>query len=199
MAKTSSKSSRAGKPSAFAGTSTTQKLAGKKAAAKRAAPARARTPATPDAVALLRADHKAVTELFGKFEKMRGDTPQKKALVERICNELTVHTEIEEEIFYPAARAAIKDDDMLDEAQVEHNGAKQLIADLRGLQPGEDMYDAKVTVLSEYIKHHVKEEQNEMFPKVKKTKLDLKALGAQMLARKQELMGNIDKISQQSR
>lgn len=193
MAKSAPKSSRAGKPSAYAGTSTTKKLAGKKTAAKRAAPAK-RAPAAPDAVALLRADHKAVTALFEKILKMRGDTPAKKALQEKICNELTVHTEIEEEIFYPAARAAIKDDDMLDEAQVEHNGAKQLIADLRGLQPGEDMYDAKVKVLSEYIKHHVKEEQNEMFPKVKKTKLDLKALGAQMLARKQELMGNIERM-----
>lgn len=194
MAKTTSKSSRAGKPSAYAGTSTTKKLAARKATAKRAAPAKPRTPAAPDAVTLLRADHKAVTALFEKILKMRGDTPAKKALQEKICNELTVHTEIEEEIFYPAARAAIKDDDMLDEAQVEHNGAKELIANLRGLQPGQDMYDAKVKVLSEYIKHHVKEEQNEMFPKVKKTKLDLKALGAQMLARKQELMANIERI-----
>ncbi|HEY4371328.1 MAG TPA: hemerythrin domain-containing protein [Burkholderiales bacterium] len=192
-----SRAAKSGRPSAYAGTATTRKLAGRKTAAKRAAPARA--PAAPDAIALLRADHKLVTELFGKFDKMKGDGPQKKALVERICNELTVHTKIEEEIFYPAARPAIKDGDMMDEALVEHNGAKQLIAQLRNLQPGEDMYDAKVTVLSEYIKHHVKEEQNEMFPKVKKTKLDLKALGQEMMARKQALMANIERIGQMGR
>jgi hemerythrin superfamily protein len=150
-----------------------------------------RKSASPDATTLLRADHKAVTALFEKFEKMNGDGPNKKALVERICNELTVHTQIEEEIFYPAARAALKDEDMMDEAQVEHNGAKDLIAQLRSMNPGEDMYDAKVTVLSEYIKHHVKEEQTEMFPKAKKSKLDLKALGAELQARKEELLAQL--------
>lgn len=153
----------------------------------------ARVPAPKDAVALLRADHALVSELFGKFEKMKGDGPQKKALVERICNELTVHTKIEEEIFYPAARAALKQkgEDLLDEAEVEHAGAKNLIAQLRRMSPGEDLYDAKVTVLSEYIKHHVKEEHTELFPKVKKTALDLKALGGRMEARKRALMSNI--------
>jgi hemerythrin-like domain-containing protein len=151
----------------------------------------ARQPRAQDAIALLRADHKAVTEMFDKFEKMKGDTPQKKALVERICNELEVHTKIEEEIFYPTVRPVLKDDDMMDEATVEHAGAKDLIAQLRGMNPGEELYDAKVTVLSEYIKHHVKEEQNEMFPKVKKTKLDLKELGERLKQRKGELMTNI--------
>jgi hemerythrin superfamily protein len=186
VAKTSRSTSH---PAAFKGTTTTKRLAG--ARKPKAAPARS---AAPDAVALLRADHKLVTELFGKFDKMKGDGPQKKALVERICNELTVHTRIEEEIFYPAARAALKDGDMMDEAQVEHDGAKQLIAQLRGMQPGDDMYDAKVTVLSEYIKHHVKEEQTDMFPKANKTRLDMKALGQQLAARKQELMAQIDRI-----
>lgn len=206
--RTPSRSAKSGRPSAFAGTKTTRKLVAKKTAPKTGtarkssagrAPARARAPATPDAIALLRADHKLVTELFEKFDKMKGDGPQKKALVERICNELTVHTQIEEEIFYPAARGAVRDEDMLDEAQVEHNGAKELISQLRDQQPGEDMYDAKVTVLSEYIKHHVKEEQNEMFPKVKKTKLDLKELGQQLMQRKQELMANIERIGQMGR
>jgi len=178
-------------PAAFKGSTTTRRLAGTRPA-KAATPARS---AAPDAVALLRADHKLVTELFEKFDKMKGKGPQKKALVERICNELTVHTRIEEEIFYPAARAALKDGDLMDEAQVEHDGAKQLIAQLRAMQPGDDMYDAKVTVLSEYIKHHVKEEQTDMFPRAKKTRLDMKALGQQMSARKQELMAQIDRLS----
>ena len=167
-----------------------------RSAGTRGAPARssaARPGRAQDAIALLRTDHKLVTELFEKFEKMKQDSPQKKALVERICNELTVHTPIEEEIFYPAAREALKQkgEDLLDEAEVEHASAKELIAQLRGMNPGEHLYDAKVTVLSEYIKHHVKEEQNEMFPRVKKTSLDLKALGEQLVERKQELMSGM--------
>lgn len=146
-----------------------------------------RAPAGPDAVALLRADHKNVSALFARFDQMKGNGPQKKKLVETICKELTIHTTIEEEIFYPAVRAAIKDQDLLDEAEVEHAGAKELIAQLKQMNPGDDLYDAKVTVLSEYIKHHVKEEQNDMFPKAKKTSLDMKELGARMAARKAEL------------
>lgn len=165
------------KPGARAATRTTVRATGAKGAR------------VPDAIALLRADHKAVTEMFGKFDKMRDNGAKKKALAGEICQELTIHTTIEEEIFYPAAREALKrkGEDLLDEAQVEHDGAKALIAQIEGMQPGDDLYDAKVTVLSEYIKHHVKEEQEEMFPKVKKTSLDLKALGAQMQARKEEL------------
>jgi hemerythrin-like domain-containing protein len=104
--------------------------------------------------------------------------------------ELKIHTAIEEEIFYPAAREALKDDDLLDEAEVEHASAKDLIAQIEAGSPADDKWDAKVKVLSEYIKHHVKEEQNEMFPQVKKTKLDLKALGALLLQRKEELAGS---------
>ena len=182
-------------------TSTTKQLTARKATAKAKAPTSAprapRTPAAPDAIALLRADHKLVDGLFEQFDKMKGDGPKKKALVERICNELTVHTQIEEEIFYPTVRPLVKDGDLMDEAVVEHAGAKELIAQLRTLQPGEEMYDAKVTVLSEYIKHHVKEEHTEMFPKVKKTKLDLNALGAKMMERKQELMAGIARIEAQ--
>lgn len=95
------------------------------------------------------------------------------------------HTQIAEEIFYPAFRMAIDDDDLMDEADVEHAGAKELIAQLVGMEPGDDHYDARVTVLGENIDHHVKEEQDEMFPKAKKAKLDLAALGAQMIKRKQ--------------
>ena len=140
-----------------------------------------------DAVALLRADHTKVQGLFDDFDKTNSDSKKAK-LAQQICMELKVHATIEEEIFYPAARQAIKDEDMLDEAEVEHASAKQLIAEIEAGSPDEEKWDAKVTVLGEYIKHHVKEEQNEMFPKVKKTKLDLQALGEQMSARKQELL-----------
>jgi hemerythrin superfamily protein len=141
-----------------------------------------------DAIALLRADHALVEDLFSQFEKAREDK-RKQSLAIRICMELKIHTTIEEEIFYPATREVLpKEEDLLDEAKVEHDSAKELIAQIESGQPSDDLWEAKVTVLSEYIKHHVKEEQTEMFPKVRKTKLDLKALGEQLLARKQQLM-----------
>lgn len=143
-----------------------------------------------DAISILTEDHKKVKKMFADFEKLMNSEDkeeEKGALVEKICEELTVHAQIEEEIFYPALRAAIDDEDLMDEADVEHAGAKELIAQLEEMAPGDDHYDAKVTVLGENIDHHVKEEQDEMFLKAKKAKLDLVALGAQMLERKQEL------------
>ena len=161
----------------------------KKTPARKKAPARKRSAfATQrDAIALLRADHQEVQNLFDKFEKTRSDD-RKAALAEQICNELTVHAQIEEEIFYPAAREAVRDKDLLDEATVEHQSAKDLIAQIESSKPGDELFDAKVKVLGEYIRHHVKEEQNELFPQVRKTKLDLKALGERLMARKQQLM-----------
>ncbi|MEJ7669073.1 MAG: hemerythrin domain-containing protein [Casimicrobiaceae bacterium] len=141
---------------------------------------------SPDALALLKADHELVQGLFDKFEKARTDK-QKAALAEKICTELTIHAQIEEKIFYPAVREAIDEDDLMAEAEVEHAGAKDLIAQIEESKPGEDQYDAKVTVLGEYVKHHVKEEQSEMFPKVRKANLDLKELGAALSARKAQL------------
>ena len=134
--------------------------------------------------------------MFDQFEKNKDDmsAEEKAELVEKICGELVVHAQIEEEIFYPALRAVGDEDldEMLDEAEVEHNGAKDLIAQLEDATPEEPLYDAKVTVLGEYIKHHAKEEESEMFPKAKKaTELDLDALGEQLRERadvlKQEL------------
>ena len=113
---------------------------------------------------------------------------KKKALVADICTELSVHAQIEEEIFYPAIKAALKDKLLVPEATVEHGGVKDLIAQLEGVEPDGEMYDAKVKVLSEYVKHHVKEEQNEMFPKVKASSLDLVELGARMAARRDDLL-----------
>ena len=147
-----------------------------------------RRPAKPqDAIQLLRADHRKVQDLFDQFEKARGDD-RKAELAQEICTELKVHAQIEEEIFYPAAREVLKEPDLIDEAAVEHASAKDLIAQIEQAQAGDELFDAKVIVLGEYIKHHVKEEHNEMFPKLKKTKLDLKALGQQLAERKETLM-----------
>ena len=140
-----------------------------------------------DALALLRADHQAVQQLFQQFEKTRSED-RKAALAEQICNELTVHAQIEEEIFYPAVREAIRDEDLIDEATVEHQSAKDLIAQIESGGPQGELFDAKVKVLGEYINHHVREEQNEMFPQVRKTKLDLKELGQRLQERKMQLM-----------
>jgi hypothetical protein len=120
-------------------------------------------------------------------EKARGED-RKAELAQEICTELKVHAQIEEEIFYPAAREALKEQDLIDEATVEHASAKDLIAQIEQAQAGDELFDAKVIVLGEYIKHHVKEEHNEIFPKLKKTKLDLKGLGQQLAARKETLM-----------
>ena len=140
-----------------------------------------------DAIALLKADHEAVSQLFAEFEKTRS-VSNKKALVAEICTALSVHAQIEEEIFYPAFKAALKDKLLVPEATVEHAGVKGLIAQLEGVEPDGELYDAKVKVLSEYVKHHVKEEQNEMFVKAKASSLDLVELGARMAARKHDLL-----------
>ena len=149
--------------------------------------ARKSPPAFKDAIALLKADHEAVSELFAEYEKTRS-IAKKKALVAEICTALSVHAQVEEEIFYPAVKAALKDKVLVPEANVEHAGVKDLINQLEGVEPDGEMYDAKVKVLSEYVKHHVKEEQNEMFPKAKASSLDLVGLGAQIDQRKQALL-----------
>ena len=143
-----------------------------------------------DAIAMLTADHKKVKKLFADFDKLKdaGSDEDKASIVDQICNELKIHTELEEEIFYPAVRKAIDDGDLMDEALVEHAGAKDLIAQLEDASPEDDLYDAKVTVLGEQIGHHVKEEEGDMFPKAKKAKVDTEALGATMLKRKITLM-----------
>ena len=146
-----------------------------------------------DAIALLTDDHKTVQKLFKEYEKLvqNADQEEKAALAKQICMELAVLAQIEEEIFYPAVRDAIAETDLLDEAEVEHASAKDLIAQLGAMAPGEELYDAKVTVLGEYVNHHITEEQDEMFPKVKKGKLDTASLGAELLERKQELQAEL--------
>jgi hemerythrin superfamily protein len=150
------------------------------------APAK-KTAQPKEATAILRADHKLVSDLFEQFEATRSSSKKAK-IVAQICQELTVHAQIEEEIFYPEVKAALKDKELVPEATVEHATLKDLIAQVEGVEPDGEMYDAKVRVMGEYVKHHVKEEQNEMFPKAKGTKLDMLALGERLLARKQELM-----------
>ena len=147
------------------------------------------TPKTPDAVTLLKADHQQVKEWFAQFAKTNSRA-KKQQLANQICDALTVHTQIEEEIFYPAFLQATEDKDMHHEAEVEHAGAKNLIAQIRKSGPEDDYYDAKVKVLSEMIKHHVNEEEQRggMFAEAKKSDMDLIALGGQLLARKKELM-----------
>ena len=141
-----------------------------------------------DALKLLSADHREVEALFEKFEKASRDGTKEK-IAKQICTELKIHAQIEEEIFYPALRGKISDDD-LDEAIVEHDGAKVLINDIEAGSPDDDFYDAKVKVLQEEIEHHVKEEEKQrdnIFTQARKTDVDLVALGEQMAARKQEL------------
>ena len=163
-----------------------KKPAPRRAPRKRAAPARR---AAPDAIALLRDDHRQVGALFAQAARVRHDGARKASLVGRICRDLTVHAAVEEEIFYPAARTVLKDLAPVDEADVEHATVKALVADLERMKPGDDHYDAKVKVLGEYVRHHVKEEQETLFPRLRRTPLDLAVLGERIAARKRELAG----------
>jgi hemerythrin superfamily protein len=142
-----------------------------------------------DAITLLTAQHKEVHAMFEKFENMTDRAKvSKKKLADEICSALIMHTTIEEEILYPAVREASKDtEDMVDEAVVEHASAKDLIAQVQEMDPGDDLYDAKVKVLGELVDHHVEEEEKEMFPKMRALKLDLSALGQEMAARAAQL------------
>jgi hypothetical protein len=147
-----------------------------------------------DAIALLKDDHRKVEALFEKFEKAK-DAKTKKALATEICTELSVHATIEEEIFYPACHQAVEDD-LRAEAYVEHDAAKVLIAELAGSDPANEFYDAKMKVLSEDIKHHVKEEEKPgegFFAQARKGGVDMDALGEKLAARKQELLAEIKK------
>jgi len=138
-----------------------------------------------DAIALLKADHATVKELFEKFETARSN---KRKVAEQICNELKIHAMIEEEIFYPALRGAIEDEDILNESAVEHDGAKVLINDIMASDAEDEYFEAKVTVLQEEILHHVKEEESDMFKQARASGVDLKALRDQLMTRKMELM-----------
>lgn len=145
----------------------------------------------PLAIRLLKADHREVEKMFDEYEQLESDA-EKLALFNQIALALKVHTQIEEEILYPESRGEVEDD-LIDEAYVEHDGAKKLIAEIEAMKPGQEFYDAKVKVLGEYIKHHVKEEEQPggFFAQAKKGDEDLEAIGERMKARKEELMAQM--------
>lgn len=167
-------------------------------ASPQATQAPARDQKAQDAIELLKGDHREVKKLFDGYKKLVQDKAPgalKEETAEQICKALGAHAQYEEELFYPAARAAIEAQDLLDEAEVEHASAKELIAQIRGMQPDDALYDAKVTVLGEYIDHHVKEEEGEMFPKVRSAKVDLVTLGRRLQERKAQLLAEYERVT----
>lgn len=147
-----------------------------------------------DAISQLKADHDKFSDLFKQFDELmddEGSSNEKGEIAQRVCNALKVHAQIEEEIFYPAVRLAIDDDDLMDEAKVEHETIQDLISQIEAMGPSDALYDAKVVVLGEEVEHHVQEEEGEMFPLVEKSKVDTLELGMQMLKRKMELIAEL--------
>jgi hemerythrin superfamily protein len=180
----------AGKKTASKGASRGRSSA-KKAAAKRAPAKKAVSRSRNDATAVLEKQHRDVKALFRRYEKMakqEAGAGDRQALAEQICEMLTMHTVIEEEIFYPAAREAQVEEDLMDEAQVEHASAKDLISQIQSGNPDDDLYDAKVQVLGEYVNHHVQEEEGQMFPRCRRAKMDLEGLGRQLKQRADAIM-----------
>jgi len=168
----------------------TRKPAARAASSKSAARRNGSAASANEAIAQLTEDHAKVKKLFKQYERLakdEADESERQELASLICTELTAHATAEEEIFYPAAREALEEPDLIDEAEVEHATAKDLIAQIQASTPEDPMFDAKVKVLGEYINHHVQEEEGEMFPKVRKTKLDTVALGEEIAARKAEI------------
>ncbi|PUE07289.1 hypothetical protein B9Z51_14335 [Limnohabitans sp. T6-5] len=153
-----------------------------------------RSPPNQGVLTLLKEDHREVKKLFTAYQRLvdlEASTAQRRIAVQQICTLLTVHATVEEELFYPALRTGSEDaKDLLDEAEVEHASVKDLVTQLQDMDPTDFLYNAKVKVLGEYVNHHVKEEESELFPKAKKTELDLDELGIQVKNRKEELMGS---------
>lgn len=172
---------------------TAAKSTAKSKTASRATPRRTRRTGRRDplAISLLKQDHREVEEWFDEYEQLESDK-DRLALFNKIALALKVHTRIEEEIFYPAERGEVEDD-LLDEAYVEHDSAKKMIAEIEAMKPSDEFYDAKVKVLGEYIKHHVKEEEQPggLFSQAKKGDEDLEQMGEQLKARKEELMAEL--------
>jgi hypothetical protein len=148
-------------------------------------------PASPSALELLKQDHREVEEWLDEYDELKEDGDQKAELAEKICLALKVHARIEEEVFYPQAREATKDNDLIDEAVVEHATVKNLIAEIEAMEVGEELYDAKMRVLGEMVKHHIKEEEDELFPELEAAKVDLNAVGKEIAERKEELMSEM--------
>ena len=147
--------------------------------------------ASPSAIDLLEQDHRQVEEWFDEYDELKEDDNRKAELAQEICLALKVHAQIEEEIFYPQAREATKDNDLIDEAVVEHATVKNLIAEIESMAVGQDLYDAKIRVLGEMVKQHIKEEEEELFPELEPAKMDLEAFGKELAERKEELMAEM--------
>jgi hypothetical protein len=147
--------------------------------------------ASPSAIDLLEQDHREVEEWFDEYDELKEDDARKAELAQKICLALKVHAQIEEEIFYPQAREATKDNDLIDEAVVEHATVKNLIAEIESMEVGEDLYDAKIRVLGEMVKQHIKEEEEELFPELEPAKIDLEGFGKELAERKEELMAEM--------
>ncbi|HUC12218.1 MAG TPA: hemerythrin domain-containing protein [Stellaceae bacterium] len=144
-----------------------------------------------DALQLLEEDHRKVEELFDEYDEMSGDDQRRGELADQICRELTVHAQIEEEIFYPRAREATKDNELIDEAIVEHASVKHLIKEIEEIEPGEELFDARIRVLEEMVKRHIQEEEEELFPELTAAGMDIDAVGEELARRKQELMAEL--------
>ncbi len=140
---------------------------------------------------LLEQDHRQVEEWFDEYDELREDDKRKGELAEKICLALEVHSRLEEEVFYPQAREATKDNDLIDEAIVEHAAVKNLIAEIEEMKVGDNLYDAKIRVLGEMVKHHIREEEEELFPELEKSKMDVDAVGRELADRKTELMSEM--------
>jgi hemerythrin superfamily protein len=143
-----------------------------------------------DAIELLEQDHREVESMFEEFEELDDDS-EKLELARKICAALTVHAEVEESVFYPRARKALDEQDLLDEAEVEHNSAKLLIAEILAMRPKDKLFDAKVKVLGEYIKHHVKEEEDELFPKLRDSGMDMDSTGKKLMQQKMSIVSGL--------
>jgi hemerythrin superfamily protein len=143
------------------------------------------------AVELLEQDHRQVEELFDEYDQLKGEDKRKGEVAQRICLALEIHAQIEEEIFYPQARDATNDDEMIDESLVEHAAVKNLISEIEEMEVGDDLYDAKIRVLGEMVKHHIQEEEEEVFPELESAKIDLEALGKALAERKETLLSEM--------
>jgi hemerythrin superfamily protein len=144
-----------------------------------------------DALQLLEEDHRKVEQLFEQYGEIEGDDERREQLARQICRELTVHAEIEEQLFYPRAREATKDDDLIDEAIVEHASVKHLIGEIEDMEPGEKLYDAKIRVLEEMVKRHIQEEEEELFPELVSAGMDTAEVGKELARQKQKLMAEM--------
>jgi hemerythrin superfamily protein len=143
---------------------------------------------TPDVLEILEQDHREVEEMFNEYDELPDGDKRKGELARDICRALEVHAQIEEEIFYPRAREATKDDDLIDEAVVEHASVKHLIGEIRSMKVGDELYDARIRVLEEIVKRHIQEEEEELFPELVSAGMDVTETGRQLAERKQELM-----------